>query len=121
MPRYLAVKGVAEGLRALARQLNVAVVLTAQLNPPPKDVEPSMHQVRESKDINNTAEVVMVIHHVWSDGLDGERIVTDSFINIEKIRAGKAGKVHVRYRGESFRFEEAYSKEKVDGAESVAG
>lgn len=119
MPRYLAVKGVAEGLRALARQLNVAIVLTAQLNPPPKDVEPSMHQVRESKDINNTAEVVMVIHHIWSDGVDGDRIITESTINIEKIRAGIAGKVPIRYRGDVFRFEERYPQEKMDAAESV--
>ena len=119
MPRYLAIKGVADGLRALARQLNIAVVLTAQLNPPPKDVEPSMRQVRESQDINNTAEVVMVIHHVWSDGLDGERIITESVINIEKIRAGIAGKVKIKYRGDAFRFEELYPKEKMDGADSV--
>lgn len=128
MPRYLAVKGVAEGLRALARQLNVAVVLTAQLNPPPRSLgkdgivkvsEPSMDQIRESKDINNTAEVVMVIHHVLSDGLDGDRIITESVINIEKIRAGIAGKVKIKYRGDTFHFQELYSQEKLNDANSV--
>lgn len=112
MPRYLIVKGVAEGLRALARHLGLAVVLTAQLNPPGKDKngdpkEPSMSDVRESQDINNTAEVVMVIHHKREDH-DGETFLVDSYIRVEKIRAGLAGKVPVRYRGELYRFEEKY-------------
>jgi replicative DNA helicase len=118
MPRYLVVKGVAEGLRALARHLNVAVVLTAQLNPPPKDVEPSMDQVRESKDINNTAEVVMLIHHKREDH-DGESLIVESYIRVEKIRAGIAGKVKIKYHGEVFRFEELYSAQEISAADSV--
>lgn len=108
MPRYLVVKGVAEGLRALARHMNIAVVLTAQLNPAPKGEEPSMDQIRESKDINNTAEVVMLIHHKREDH-DGENLIVESYIKIEKIRAGVAGKVKIKYHGDVFRFEELYS------------
>jgi replicative DNA helicase len=111
MPRYLQVKGVAEGLRALARQLNVAVVLTAQLNPAAKDkdgrpVEPSMAMVRESQDVNNAAEVVIVIWHEKDEDITGNPFISASWIKLEKVRAGQEGKVKVKYRGECFRFEE---------------
>lgn len=111
MPRYLVVKGVAEGLRALARNLKVAVILTAQLNPPARDKdgksrEASMEDVRESKDINNTAEVVLVISHKYEKD---DPIPIESAIKIEKIRAGRAGKVPIKYRGDIFRYEEPYA------------
>lgn len=106
MPRYLQVKSTAEGLRALARQLNVAVVLTAQLNPPPKGEEPTMAMVRESKDINNAAEVVVIIYHKKEEGIDGEMFIQDSWLLVEKARAGREGRIPIKYRGEVFRFEE---------------
>jgi len=106
MPRYLAVKGTAEGLRALARQLNVAVVLTAQMNPPPKGESPSMTMVRESKDINHAAEVVLVLWHEKDFNIDGSVFITKSWVRIEKARAGREGKVQVHYNGKIFRFEE---------------
>jgi replicative DNA helicase len=112
MPRYLQVKDTAEGLRLLARQLDVAVLLTAQLNPPQKGEKPTMALVRESKDINMAAEVVMVIWHEKGEGITGDTITTDSWLILEKVRAGQEGKVHINYRGECFRFEEtaeAYS------------
>jgi replicative DNA helicase len=110
MPRYLEVKSTAEGLRELARHLNVAVVLTAQLNPPPKGEPPSMSQVRESKDINNCSEVVMLIHHEREE-IGEDILISESWIKLEKGRAAVAGKVPVTYRGSVFRFEDVYHEE----------
>jgi replicative DNA helicase len=110
MPRYLEVKSTAEGLRELARHLNVAVVLTAQLNPPPKGEPPSMSQVRESKDINNCSEVVMLIHHEREE-IGEDILISESWIKLEKGRAAVAGKVPVTYRGSVFRFEDVYQEE----------
>jgi replicative DNA helicase len=109
-PRYLEVKGTAEGLRALARNLGVVVVLTAQLNPPPKGEKPDMSQVRESKDINNCSEVVMVIEH-QKEAVDDDIVIHQSYIHLDKVRAGFTGKVPVVYRGEVFRFEDQYQGE----------
>ena len=106
MPRYLQVKSTAEGLRLIARQLNVAVLLTAQLNPPQKGEQPSMALVRESKDINNAAEVVLVLWHEKAEGMGGDMYITHSWILLEKVRAGQEGKIEITYRGECFRFEE---------------
>ena len=111
MPRYLEVKSTAEGLRALARQLGVAVVLTAQMNPPPKGETPTMSMVRESKDINNAAEVVMLIYHEKAEGANGEMMISSSWIVVEKARAGREGKVQVHYNGKLFRFEELYQEQ----------
>jgi replicative DNA helicase len=105
-PRYLEVKSVAEGLRAIARQLNIAMVLTAQLNPPQKGEQPTMDSVRESKDINNCSEVVMLIWHKKEEAPNGDTVVTGSFIILDKVRTGTCGKVPVYYRGEVYRFEE---------------
>jgi replicative DNA helicase len=106
MPRYLQVKSTAEGLRLLARQLNIAVVLTAQLNPPPKGEEPTMAMVRESKDINNAAEVVILIFHKKEEDISGEMFISESWLLLEKVRAGREGRIRIKYRGEVFRFEE---------------
>jgi len=105
MPRYLQVKGVAEGLRALARQLHIAVVLTAQLNPAPKGERPSKDHVREGKDINNASEVVIIIWHEKEE-VGEDTIICGSHLIVDKARAGLEGKVPVRYRGECFRWEE---------------
>jgi len=106
MPRYLEVKSTAEGLRALARQLGIAVVLTAQLNPSAKGESPTMALVRESKDINMAAEVVLMIWHEKQDDMDGGILLVKSWLYIEKARAGREGKLQIKYNGKIFRFEE---------------
>ena len=106
-PRYLEVKSTAEGLRALSKKMGVAVVLTAQLNPPPKGDKPDMSQVRESKDINNCSEVVMVIEHKFEQVGD-DVVIDQSYIHLDKVRTGIGGRVPVVYRGAVFRFEEEY-------------
>lgn len=113
MPRYLEVKSIAEGLRAIARQLGVAVVLTSQMNPPGKDQLPSMALVREGKDIVNPAEVVIVIWHEKGADLDGGVVLTASWLMIEKARAGREGKIQIHYNGKLFRFEEPYQEPSV--------
>jgi len=106
MPRYLEVKSIAEGLRAIGRQLGVAVILTAQMNPPPKDERPMLSLVRESKDIVNSAEVAIMIWHQKDELADGDVILKNSWLLADKVRAGQEGKIAVRYRGEIFRFED---------------
>ena len=105
MPRYLQVKSVAEGLRSMARQLGIAVVLTAQLNPPPKGERPNKDHVREGKDLNNAAEVVIIIWHEKEE-VGEDTIICGSHLIVDKARAGLEGKIAVRYRGECFRWEE---------------
>lgn len=105
MPRYLELKATAEGLRAIARQLNVAVILTAQLNPPAKGEQPTMEKVREGKDIINCSEVVMMIWHDKEETSDGDVAFTQSYIIVAKARTGMEGRIKVKYRGDIFRFE----------------
>lgn len=106
-PRYLEVKAVAEGLRRLASKLDVAVILTAQLNPPPKGETPSMYYVRESKDIILCSEVVLIIWHDRDTLPDGKSYITKSHLLAEKVRAGTGGHIDIEYRGEIFKFEDA--------------
>lgn len=110
MPRYLAVKSIAEGLRSIARHLHVAVLCTAQMNPPPKGERPQLSLVRESKDIVNCAEVAVMIWHEKEESGDGVTF-TNSWILADKVRAGSEGRVRIRYRGECFRFEDIADEE----------
>jgi len=114
MPRYLEVKAIAEGLRAIGRQLGVSVVLTAQLNPPPKGEKVNMSMVREGKDIVNCAEVVIVIDHEKEEMPDGRVHIMKSSLLVGKARAGQEGRVPVRYRGDCYRFENTDPDEEDD-------
>lgn len=107
MPRYLEVKGVATGLRQIAQRLNVAVLLTAQMNPPHKGERPTMALTRESKDIVNASDAVMVLWHEREEAPDGDVYITGSFLMLEKARAGAPGLCRITYHGEQFRFEDA--------------
>lgn len=113
-PRYLEVKDIAVDLRLLAIQQKIAVLLTAQLNPSEAGVQPSMALLRESKDLANSADVVLLIWHqrlILDESKEDAHTPEDtiqtvkSWIVVEKIRAGMTGKLQVRYVGKHFRFE----------------
>jgi replicative DNA helicase len=102
--RYLEIKATAEGLRDIAKQLNIVVLLTAQMNPPPKGERPSLNHVRESKDLVNTSDFVFIIWHEKDEMPDGEFEISQSWIIVDKARAAAPGKVAIRYDGALFRF-----------------
>ena len=113
-PRYLEVKDIAVDLRLLAIQQKIAVVLTAQLNPTAEGGQPSMYSIRESKDLVNSSDVVMLLWHqkLILDESKEDALTPDdtiqtvkSWIIVEKIRTGMTGKLQVRYVGKHFKFE----------------
>jgi len=103
-PRYLEVKAIAEGLRQVAKHLGVAVILTSQMNPPPKGERLTMALIRESKDIVNASDAVLLIDHKRDEG-GSTHIIAESWIIVDKAREGAPGRVQVKYRGELFRFD----------------
>jgi hypothetical protein len=66
-----------------------------------------MNSAREGKDLNNAAEVVLVIHHVKEEALDGEISIIESWLKVEKARAGQEGKVKIKYNGRVFKLVDA--------------
>jgi len=113
MPRYLEIKNTAEAMRRMARSLNVAVLMTAQMNPPPKGEKPTMYLARESKDLINPSDVVMVLWHERDEVQEGDVAITETWLLAEKIRAGSPGKVRLKFDGKTFSFGD-YSEQHGD-------
>lgn len=120
--RYLEVKAIAEKLREFAAAKGFACVLTAQMNPVPKGERPNMALIRESKDLANTSDLVLLLHHEREveERMPNEtgrprvgRIVSSEIL-IEKGRTASLGYVPVRYDGSHFRYADAGEAEEME-------
>ena len=99
-------------LKAMARELNVPVVVISQLNRSPEGREghrPKMSDLRESGSIEQDADVVMLLHREdyyhrgekdYSDDNTAELIIA-------KQRNGPTGSVKLIFREKFTRFESA--------------
>jgi len=114
-------------LKALARELNVPVMVLSQLNRAPEGREghrPRMSDLRESGSIEQDADVVMLLHR--EDYYHrGEKDYTEdntAEIIIAKQRNGPTGTVNLVFREKFTRFENAsFMGEPASGVEQAAG
>jgi replicative DNA helicase len=124
-------------LKALARELNIPVVVLSQLNRSPEgreDHRPRMSDLRESGSIEQDADVVMLLHredyYTHSERLElsdkddnavylekDEKKENSAELIIAKQRNGPTGKVDMIFRKKFMRFENAsqYTHEPADG------
>lgn len=90
-------------LKAMARQFNVPVLLLSQLNRDGADGEPELHELRGSGDIEQDADVVLML---WREGVD-----VNGFPNVRmkvaKQRNGPIGDVPIRFDGPRYKFVDA--------------
>ncbi|MFC1792206.1 replicative DNA helicase [Planctomycetota bacterium] len=101
-------------LKALARELNIPVIVLSQLNRSPEGREasghrPRMSDLRESGSIEQDADVVMLLHredYYKRDDEDYEPNNTAELI-IAKQRNGPTGTVKLTFREKITRFENA--------------
>ena len=99
-------------IKALARELNIPVVVLSQLNRSPEGREghrPRMSDLRESGSIEQDADVVMLLHredYYHRGGKDYEPNNTAELI-IAKQRNGPTGSVNLVFREKFTRFENA--------------
>jgi replicative DNA helicase len=104
-------------IKALARELNIPVVVLSQLNRSPEGREghrPKMSDLRESGSIEQDADVVMLLHREayyhkseadWEEN-NPDKINTAELI-IAKQRNGPTGIVRLVFREKITRFENA--------------
>ena len=103
---------ISRGLKALAKELEIPVVVAAQLNRGPADRPskvPRMSDLRESGSIEQDADVVMLLHnedyyHRGEEGYIPENITK---LIIEKQRNGPTDIVHLTFLPQITRFESA--------------
>ncbi|MFS8535821.1 MAG: replicative DNA helicase, partial [Limnochordales bacterium] len=87
--RQVAVAELSRGFKLLAKELNVPVLLVAQLNRGPEhrtDKRPLLADLRESGAIEQDADIVMLLHR-------------DDYYDSESPRAGEADFIVAKHRG----------------------
>ena len=99
-------------LKALARELNIPVMVLSQLNRSPEGREghrPRMSDLRESGSIEQDADVVMLLHRedYYHRGQDDYEEDNTAELIIAKQRNGPTGTVKLTFREKITRFENA--------------
>jgi len=108
--RQQEITAISRYLKALARELNVPVVVLSQLNRSPEGREghrPRMSDLRESGSIEQDADVVMLLHRedYYHRGDKEYQPNNKSEIIIAKQRNGPTGLVELMFREQFTRFE----------------
>jgi replicative DNA helicase len=99
--RYESVTAISNGLKILARDLDVPVIALAQLNrgiEGRKDNAPGLADLRDSGAIEQDADVVILLNRERSN-TDGEDERSKMILHIAKNRHGKTGHVALRFDG----------------------
>lgn len=115
--RATEVAAISQGLKALARELEIPVISIAQLN---RNVEteqrrPRMSDLRESGAIEQDADVIMLLHRPeqLDEGDEFEVPGSRAEVIVAKQRNGPTGKCPLAFVKRCLRFESMASQEKV--------
>lgn len=103
--RHAQIEEITRGLKVLAKELNVAVLLLSQLSRKTEDARrPKLSHLRDSGSIEQDADVVLFIHREEVDNPDtAHKGYADVYI--AKNRQGRLGRIGVTYIGAQVRFE----------------
>jgi len=108
--RQQEVSSLSQGIKALARELNVPVICLSQLNRSPESREghrPRMSDLRESGSIEQDADVVLMLHREDYYHQKGEQDYEPNHkaeLIITKQRNGPTGTVELQFNGQTTRF-----------------
>lgn len=102
-PRHERVGEVSKQLKGLARELNVPVVVLSQLARTAEGKEPSLAELRQSGEIEEDADLVMLLHREREQGDLADAVQTS--LIVAKNRNGPCGTVRMVFRLKSGRFE----------------
>ncbi len=110
--RQQEITSISRYIKALARELNIPVVVLSQLNRAPEGREghrPRMSDLRESGSIEQDADVVILLHRedYYHRGQDGYEPDNKADLIIAKQRNGPTGVVELIFREKFTRFENA--------------
>lgn len=99
------------GLKLLAMNLQIPVIILAQLNRESEkatDKKPQLHNLRESGAIEQDADIVIFLHRDWKSGIklnsDGNSTEMEADILTRKWRNGKEVDVKMGFDGEKMKF-----------------
>jgi replicative DNA helicase len=97
------------GLKALAKELGVAVIALAQLNRQVEgrpDKRPMLSDLRDSGEIEQDADIVMLVHRPEMYEPENEAVRGFAEVLVRKQRSGALGDIPLRFEGATCRFEQ---------------
>ncbi|MDR1145278.1 MAG: replicative DNA helicase [Verrucomicrobiales bacterium] len=106
--RQVEVAEISRGIKALAKELKVPIIVLAQLNRKPEEgnQEPALHHLRESGSIEQDADVVLLLSRGFEKEEGDSRRGVKATLNIAKQRNGPTDKLSLRFIGEYTRYED---------------
>lgn len=109
--RQQVVSSISGGIKAMAKELNVPVLVLSQLNRSPdtrEKGEPRLSDLRESGSIEQDADVVLMLYRPGKYEESNDEATT--IVEIAKQRNGPVGRINLVFRSHLTRFENAASK-----------
>jgi len=120
------VSAMSRGLKLLAMELNIPVVVLAQLNRETehsKGQKPKLSNLRDSGSIEQDADMVIFLHSDYKSGIEtndkGESTENERDIIIAKYRNGSTKNFKVGFESKKMKFGNSYSMEVVKKDEFV--
>lgn len=109
MARSYQIEEMTRGFKALAKELDIAILLLAQVNRTAAEKQmqpPSLNELRDSGGIEQDADVVMFLHRpIAANPTLEDQWLSYCICRLAKNRQGRTGDVHLFFHGESTRFE----------------
>ena len=89
-------------VKQIAMENNVAMILLSQLSRQSELKEPTLSRLKESGDIENHADIVLLIWWEWKADRDAKR--DKQKIVVGKNRNGETGFCEVKWKAEHFKY-----------------
>lgn len=93
--RHHQIEGISRGIKALAKELGVCVLLLSQLSRSAEDGEPELWHLKESGAVEEDADVVLLLHPAGNEP-GGELLVC---CKVAKNRGGKRSRLALSFDG----------------------
>ena len=112
LARHEQVAEMSKSMKALARRLDIPVVVAAQLRRDAEGKRPTISDFSDSTQIERDADVAVMIYNDEKE-IDGGKVVKN-YLLVEKNRDGRRGDIQVTFRPEVLRFENYAQVRKPD-------
>jgi replicative DNA helicase len=103
LPYHQQVAYASKQMKALARTLNIPVVVSAQLRRDAEGNRPQLNDLSDSTQIERDADVVVMIYNKY----DKEQRLESTFLLVEKNRDGRCGDIKVNFNQQYIQFTDA--------------
>lgn len=112
-PKHEKIGAIARALKNLARDLDIPVVVLAQVSRDAEGLRPQMNHLSDSSEIEKEADQIMML---WRDTSAPGAAMAPAEINVVKNRHGNVGVVHCLWHGASTSFVDEVPDTSAEGS-----